>query len=55
MIINLIVNDIEEKIRIDKYLSDNTEFTAWYFGHFHEDVEIDDIFYCLFEDMVELG
>ena len=27
MKINLIVNDIEEKIRIDKYLSDNTEFT----------------------------
>lgn len=48
----------DEEIALRKYLqriADNTEFTAWYFGHFHEDVKIDDIFYCLFEDMVELG
>ena len=40
-----------------KYLqriADNTDFKAWYFGHFHEDAEIEDTFYCLYEDLVEL-
>ena len=47
----------DEEVALRKYLqriADNTEFTAWYFGHFHEDAEIEDTFYCLYEDMVEL-
>ncbi len=35
-------------------VADNTEFTAWYFGHFHEDTEVEDMFYCLYDDMVVL-
>ena len=34
-------------------VADNTEFTAWYFGHFHEDTDVDDIFICLYEDLIE--
>lgn len=33
---------------------DNTEFEAFYFGHFHEDVNIEDMFFGLWENIVEL-
>lgn len=48
-------SDNETELR--QYLqrvADNTEFTAWYFGHFHEDTEVDNAFYCLYDEMVEL-
>ncbi len=35
-------------------VADNTEFQAWYFGHFHEDAEVDDRFFCLYDNIVEL-
>ena len=35
-------------------VADNTDFTAWYFGHFHEDTEVADMFYCLYDDIVVL-
>ena len=35
-----------------QYVADDTEFDAWYFGHFHEDIEVDDMFYCLYDNMV---
>ena len=35
-------------------IADNTDFTAWYFGHFYEDIEINGRFYCLYEDIVVL-
>ena len=47
------LSDDETEIR--KYLqriADNTDFTAWYFGHFHDDIEIEELFYCLFDEMV---
>ena len=47
----------DEEVTLRKYLqriADNTDFKAWYFGHFHEDAEIEDTFYCLYEDLVEL-
>lgn len=30
-------------------------FTAWFFGHFHEDTEVEDMFYCLYDDIVVLS
>ena len=35
-------------------VADNTDFTAWYFGHFHEDTEVGERFYCMYDEMVEL-
>ena len=35
-------------------IADNTDFIAWYFGHFYEDIEINGRFYCLYEDIVVL-
>ena len=29
-------------------------FDKWYFGHFHEDTEVEEIFFCLYDEMVEL-
>lgn len=34
--------------------ADSTDFTAWYFGHFHEDTEVEEMFFCLYDEMVEL-
>ena len=33
-------------------VADNTDFTAWYFGHFHADTEIEDTFLCLYDELV---
>ena len=47
----------DDEVELRQYfqrIADNTDFTAWYFGHFHEDTEIDSRFYCLYEDIVVL-
>lgn len=47
----------DEEIELRQYfqrIADNTEFVAWYFGHFHEDAEIEDVFYCLYDEIVVL-
>ena len=47
----------DDEVELRKYLqrvADNTNFTAWYFGHFHEDTEVEDMFYCLYDDIVVL-
>lgn len=47
----------DKEVELRQYLqrvADYTEFEAWYFGHFHEDTEVEDIFYCLYNDVVEL-
>lgn len=47
----------DDEVELRQYfqrIADNTDFTAWYFGHFHEDIEIDSRFYCLYEDIVVL-
>lgn len=47
----------DDEIELRKYLqrvADNTEFKAWYFGHFHDDMEVEDMFYCLYDDIVVL-
>lgn len=44
----------DDEVALRQYLqrvADNTEFMAWYFGHFHEDTEV---FFCLYEEMVEV-
>ena len=49
------MSDDEAELR--QYLqrvADNTDFTAWYFGHFHEDTEVEDMFFCLYDDIVVL-
>jgi predicted phosphodiesterase len=35
-------------------IADRTEFRDWYFGHFHEDIDIGDGFHCVFDDIVRL-
>ncbi len=47
----------DDEAALRQYLqrvADNTDFTAWYFGYFHEDAEVEDMFFCLYEEMVEL-
>ena len=47
----------DDEIELRQYLqrvADNTEFKAWYFGHFHDDMEVEDMFYCLYDDIVVL-
>lgn len=47
----------DDEIELRKYLqriADETEFSAWYFGHFHEDTEVEGMFFCLYDDVVEL-
>lgn len=44
----------DDEVELRQYLqrvADNTDFTAWYFGHFHEDVEIEDMFFCLYDEL----
>lgn len=46
-----------EQVELRQYLqrvADNTDFTAWYFGHFHEDTEVEEMFYCLYDGIVVL-
>ena len=45
----------DDEVELRQYLqrvADNTEFTAWYFGHFHEDTEVEDTFFCLYDEMI---
>ena len=47
----------DDEVELRQYLqrvADNTEFIAWYFGHFHEDAEVEDTFFCLYDEMVIL-
>ena len=47
-----ISNDEVELRRYLQRVADNTAFTAWYFGHFHEDTKVEYMFYCLYDDIV---
>ena len=47
----------DDEVELRQYLqrvADNTEFTAWYFGHFHEDTEEEDMFFCLYDEVVAI-
>ena len=43
------------EMRLREYLeqvAEETEFSEWYFGHFHEDLTIFDRYYCLYNAIV---
>ena len=45
----------DEEVELRRYLqwvADYTDFSAWYFGHFHEDTVVEDIFYCLYDELI---
>ncbi|WP_444660050.1 metallophosphoesterase family protein [Caproiciproducens sp. R2] len=47
----------EEEDVLRQYLqtiSDETEFKHWYFGHFHEDLDIEEIYHCLMDRVISL-
>ena len=47
----------EDETEFRRYLqrvADHVDFKEWYFGHFHEDAEIDGTFFCLMEDVIKL-
>ena len=46
------IDDINSKILQDIY--DKIEFKKWYFGHFHEDFNIDDKFRVLYHEIEEI-
>ncbi len=48
------MSDDEAELRqFLQHVADNTEFTAWYFGHFHVDEEVDDKFFCLYDELMK--
>ena len=47
----------DDEVELRQYLqrvADETEFQKWYFGHFHEDAEVEEVFVCLYDEVVEL-
>ena len=47
----------DDEVELRQYfqrVADNTEFTAWYFGHFHEDMEVEDVFFCLYDELTTI-
>ena len=47
----------DDEVELRQYLqrvADETEFQKWYFGHFHEDTEVEEVFVCLYDEVVEL-
>ena len=44
----------DDEVELRQYLqrvADNTDFTAWNFGHFHEDAAVDDIYFFLYDEL----
>lgn len=47
----------EEEKEFEQYLqriADSVDFQGWFFGHFHEDIEIDGIFHGVMEKVIRL-
>lgn len=47
----------DDEIALRQFLqrvADNTDFKAWYFGHLHMDTEVEDTFFCLFDEIMEI-
>ena len=47
----------DDEVELRQFLqrvADETEFQKWYFGHFHEDTEVEDVFVCLYDEIAEL-
>lgn len=50
-------DDCQDENELRNYLqkiADWTDFIAWYFGHFHVDESIDDIFFCVMDEIIKL-
>lgn len=48
----------DDEVELRQFLqrvADNTDFSAWYFGHFHEDTEVEDVFFCLYDEIALLS
>jgi hypothetical protein len=51
------IDDYEDEKELRNYLqriADNADFVSWYFGHFHVDESIDDMYFCLMDEIVKL-
>ncbi len=49
--------DAKEELALQEYLqqvSDTTKFSNWFFGHFHDDIDIDEKFHCLYERVLDI-
>lgn len=47
----------DDEVELRQFLqrvADNTDFNAGYFGHFHEDTEVEDVFFCLYDEIINL-
>lgn len=47
----------DDEVELRQYLqriADNADFTAWYFGHFHEDTEVEEMFFCLYDELITI-
>ena len=48
--------DSTDEIELRRYLqqiADEADYEKWFFGHFHEDEVIEDIFYAMYDDLKE--
>ncbi len=47
----------DDEIELRRYLqqiADSVDYKAWYFGHFHVDEEVEEVFRCLLDDVVRI-
>lgn len=47
----------DDEIILRRYLqqiADGVDFTRWFFGHFHQDEEVEEDFRCLYEDVIQI-
>lgn len=48
----------KNELKLRKYLQEvanNTEFKYWYFGHWHDDRRIDDKYFCLLDEVLDIN
>lgn len=43
------------QVREFQYIAESIDFEEWFFGHFHEDQDVDEIYHCLWERVIELS
>ena len=47
----------DDEVELRQYfqrVANNAEFKSWYFGHFHDDIEMENTFFCLYDEVIEL-
>ncbi|MBQ3795022.1 MAG: hypothetical protein IJP84_04790 [Lachnospiraceae bacterium] len=48
----------DDEVELRKYfqrIAEEADFKAWYFGHFHEDDEVEEVFRALFDDVIRIA